>query len=80
MPIRDTKSLLFVSVILLFGCILGSILTELFIYILPSGVVKEFFTSEVHVRTQKANKNILIGLVSKAISVSLSLMILLMPR
>ncbi len=45
MPIKDTKSILFVGIVLLFGCIIGSILTELFIYILPTGVVKEFFTN-----------------------------------
>ena len=45
MSIKDTRSILFVGIVLLFGCLVGSILTELFIYILPEGVVKEFFTN-----------------------------------
>ena len=45
MSIKDTKSIAFVFVVLLFGCIAGSAITELFIQILPNGVVKEFFTN-----------------------------------
>ena len=44
MSIKDTRSIVIIFCILLFGCIIGSAITELFIYILPNGVVRDFFT------------------------------------
>ena len=44
MPIKNTRSIIVVFIVLLFGCIIGSAVSELFTYILPDGVVKDFFT------------------------------------
>ena len=44
MSIKNTRSIMVVFIVLLFGCIIGSAVSELFTYILPDGVVKDFFT------------------------------------
>ena len=44
MPTKNTRSIIIVFMVLLFGCIVGSIVSELFTFILPDGVVRDFFT------------------------------------
>ena len=43
MPINNKRSILMVLTILLFGCIIGTALSQLFSILLPDGVVKQFF-------------------------------------
>tara|TARA_Y100001970_G_scaffold293631_1_gene441811 strand:- start:79 stop:357 length:279 start_codon:yes stop_codon:yes gene_type:complete len=43
MSINNKRSILTVLIILLFGCIVGTALSQLFSLLLPEGVVKEFF-------------------------------------
>ena len=43
MPINNKRSILMVLTILLFGCIIGTALSQLFSISLPDGVVKQFF-------------------------------------
>lgn len=43
MSINNKRSIIIVLTILLFGCIVGTGLSQLFSIILPDGVVKQFF-------------------------------------
>ena len=43
MSINNKRSILVVLIILLFGCIIGTALSQLFSLILPDSVVKQFF-------------------------------------
>ena len=43
MPISSKRSIFMILLILLFGCIIGTTLSQLFSLILPEGVVKQFF-------------------------------------
>lgn len=43
MSINNKRSIFTILIILLFGCIIGTALSQLFSFILPEGVVKQFF-------------------------------------
>tara|TARA_Y100000588_G_C13711247_1_gene693037 strand:- start:70 stop:348 length:279 start_codon:yes stop_codon:yes gene_type:complete len=43
MSINNKRSIFVILMILLFGCIIGTALSQLFSFILPDGVVKQFF-------------------------------------
>ena len=43
MLISNTRSIIMILVILLFGCIIGTAISQLFSIVLPEGVVKQFF-------------------------------------
>ena len=43
MSINNKRSIFVILMILLFGCIIGTALSQLFSFILPEGVVKQFF-------------------------------------
>ena len=43
MPRHNTRPLLLIIIIIVFGCIIGTGLSQLFSSVLPEGVVKDFF-------------------------------------
>ena len=43
MSINNKRSIFVILMILLFGCIIGTALSQLFSFVLPEGVVKQFF-------------------------------------
>ena len=43
MPTNNTRPIIIIIIILIFGCIIGTGLSQLFSIILPEGVVKQFF-------------------------------------
>ena len=47
MAVNNTRSVIIIFAILLFGCIIGTALSQLFAIILPEGVVKQFFLQSI---------------------------------
>ena len=56
MPINNKRSIIIIFIILFFGCIVGTALSQLFGTILPEGVVKDFLLNSTSIGWGNSNE------------------------